>query len=156
MAESQFIFSFPVHRDERGLLGVADSLDEKVLPFVARRVFWIAGVPPGSERGGHAHRSCHEAVVCISGSCRITLVYPGIKHNSPATDRPHLDTPAKGFLQQDFLLDNPGKALHIPPMVWCRLHSFTADCTLLCFASEPYNASGYLNDFMLFKQECIV
>ena len=37
------------------------------LPFVPRRVFAITDVPVGTERGGHAHRSGMQLLVCLQG-----------------------------------------------------------------------------------------
>lgn len=134
MLNNKLLFSFPLHCDARGTLGVADTLQDGILPFAVQRVFWITNIPQGASRGGHAHRTCHEALVCVSGSCEISL------------------TTSSETLK--FVLDNPGKVLHIPPKVWCRLHSFSTGCALLCFASEPYDASGYIHDIESFKRAC--
>ena len=39
----------PLHADDRGQLTVAENSS---LPFQARRVFWLTGVPEAAERGG--------------------------------------------------------------------------------------------------------
>jgi hypothetical protein len=33
------------------------------------RLFWIFDVPPGGVRGPHAHKLCHQYMVCAVGSC---------------------------------------------------------------------------------------
>lgn len=140
------LFRFSTHVDVRGTLVVAPSLQEPALPFMAKRVFWITHIPTGAERGGHAHRTCHEALVAVQGSCCITLLSPSIKHNQEeVVSNASPEGTTMAFEQRDYELSSPDVALHIPPMVWCRLHSFSPDCALLCFASEVYNESGYIN-----------
>ena len=41
----------------------------------------------------------------------------------------------------------------IPSMVWCRLYDFSSDFVGLCFASEPYQAEGYLREWDDFLKE---
>ncbi len=142
---SEYLLTFPEHRDTRGTLVVADSLGEPTLPFLVQRAFWITDVPTHSQRGGHAHRTCHEAVVCAKGRVEITLKGISIKHNSEN------NISNSDIWEHTFVLDNPHTALHIPPMVWCRLKNFSADCVLLCFASENYDAHGYIHHFDDFK-----
>lgn len=140
------LFRFSTHADERGTLVVADALLGPTLPFAAKRVFWITHIPIGAERGGHAHRTCHEALVAVKGSCCVTLLSPSIKHNQEKTvSNASPEDAARAFEQRDYELSSPDVALHIPPMVWCRIHSFSADCALLCFASETYDESRYIN-----------
>lgn len=103
------------------------------------------GMPTSSSRGEHAHRTCHEALLCVRGACKVALTGLGIKHN--LSD----NTPSAKFETREFVLDKPDTALHIPPMVWCRIYDFTEDCALLCFASEPFDAQGYIHDIGAFK-----
>ena len=74
----------PQFRDERGVLSVAEHNE---LPFVPQRTFWITSVPPEAQRGGHAHRTTHELLGALHGSCKLEL------QNSLAENCSHL-----GFL----------------------------------------------------------
>ena len=60
----------PLHADDRGQLTVAENSS---LPFEARRVFWLTGVPEAAERGGHAHSTCAEVLYAVSGAVKIDL-----------------------------------------------------------------------------------
>lgn len=121
--------SLACSRDARGVL----YYYEGTAPFGVRRVFWVTDVPPGQERGHHAHRTCTELVVAVCGSFAVEL------------------TDSEGV--RTIVLDNPGTGLLIPPMCWCRLYEFSADAVLLCLADSPYSREGYINDFEAFKRE---
>lgn len=60
---------FEVYDDERGRL-LPIELD--ALPFVARRVFVVAGPPSGGGRGGHVV-PCRELVVLVSGRAELRI-----------------------------------------------------------------------------------
>lgn len=124
----------PTHSDNRGNLTViAPQFVAKHLPFEPKRWFWIHGVAPDAIRGEHAHRTCWEMVVAVSGSFKLTL-HDGTKENT-------------------FILDSPHQGVIIPPMVWCRLWDFRPDTVCLTMASDDYDTSGYINDFKAFIKE---
>ena len=58
----------------RGNLTVAEQL--KNIPFDIARVYWTYDVPSGERRGGHAHRTCEEIIIAVSGSFDVE-VYDG-------------------------------------------------------------------------------
>ncbi len=115
----------PTHTDRRGNLTCIEAL--KDVPFDVKRVFWIYGIPEGEKRGEHAHRTCAELLIAVSGSLKVSLSDDG-KHFT------------------EYVLNTPNQSLLIPPMVWCRLYDFSADCVCLCLASEAYNKEGYINN----------
>lgn len=124
--------TFPTFSDERGLLSVAEgaggvSFTPEGLPFIPQRVFWLYNIPTEKERGGHAHRSCWEALVALQGSVEVTL--------------------RSATAERTFLLNSPTKGILIPPAIWCDLKHFSSDCICLCMASEPYDATGYITEF---------
>lgn len=94
-------------------------------PFEIKRVFWIHGVPSGEVRGEHAHHTCAEVLIPVSGS-----------FTAHVTDGGHT---------ADFVMDNRAEGLYIPPMAWCSFSDFSADCVCLCLASHPYDKEGYIN-----------
>jgi hypothetical protein len=112
---------YPAARDDRGAL-VAVEADET--PFPVHRAFSIAGVPPGAVRGGHAHRTCHELIVAVTGA--FTVVTDG-----PAGVQSHR-------------LDQPGDGLHLPPRNWCELREFSADAVCLVLASHRFDPADHL------------
>ena len=36
----------------------------QTIPFTVARFFWIFDVPAGEARGSHAHKLCHQYLVC--------------------------------------------------------------------------------------------
>lgn len=121
----------PVIRDLRGNLTAREV--GQGLPFVPRRYFIVHDVPTKEVRGEHAHRRCHQVLVCIRGSVAV-LVDDGVH-------------------RQETVLDSPELALHVPPMVWCVQYKYTADAALLVLASDPYDPDDYLRDYDQFLRE---
>ena len=117
------------HADQRGLLCVINRQD---IPFAPKRVFWISQVPEGQSRGGHAHRTCAEAIFAICGSVQI-MVDNGNGQTQP------------------FLLNSPDQGLYIGPNVWCELTHFSKDCVCVVLASEDYDTEGYIYDYDHFR-----
>ena len=115
--------------DSRGSLAVAEARQQ--LPFVPERVFWIYDVPEGQVRGEHSHNECSEVIVPVCGAFDM-LVDDGERR---VTVR--MDSPLTGIL--------------IPPAVWCRLENFAPGTVCVVFASHPYNASGYTNDYAEYR-----
>lgn len=119
---------FDAFTDGRGVLTVANLGEASSLPFQVQRVFWINDVPQGGERGKHAHKTCWEALVAVSGSFAVRL--------DNGRDAPRC-----------VVLDSPHTALLIPPMMWCELYDFSDHAVCLCLASGDYDKDGYLSDY---------
>jgi acetyltransferase-like isoleucine patch superfamily enzyme len=115
----------PLVRDMRGSLTVADI--EQLLPFVPRRCFLVFDVPSREVRGEHAHRRCHQFLLCVNGSCRVLL--------------------DDGARRREVFLDRPSLGLYVPPMVWSVQFQHTADAKLMVLASDPYDADDYIRDY---------
>jgi len=130
------LLTLPVAHDCRGSLCFVENGFEG-LPFKIERIFWIYNVPATQRRGFHAHRTCWELVVAVSGKVAITLI-----------DKAG---------EKTFVLDSPNKGLLIPPMNWCKLERFSPDCVCLCAASQTYSDEGYINDWNQFCEElCLI
>jgi len=117
--------SLPVHSDMRGDLCVAEF--ERDLPFVPRRQFLVSNVPSPQVRGEHAHRRCHQFLICVNGSCRVV-----------ADD---------GQAREEFTLDDRRLGLHLPPLTWCVHYRYTPDAVLLVLTSRPYEVDDYIRDY---------
>ena len=126
------LFTLPEYQDGRGALGVAET-DNLHFPFPVRRVFWIRNVPAGQTRGSHAHRTCAEVLIALSGSLKAHV--------------------ANATRARDFSLNSPTQGLFIPAMTWCSFSDFTPDCICLCLASHPYEREGYINSLADFYKE---
>ncbi|MDX2187070.1 MAG: WxcM-like domain-containing protein [Opitutaceae bacterium] len=116
---------FPEIRDMRGDLTVAEF--PKDVPFTPARQFLVYNVANQEIRGEHAHRTCHQLLVCVSGSVRVL-----------ADD---------GKQRQDFLLDRPTVGLHLAPMVWGTQYRYSSDAVLLVVASHSYDPDDYIREY---------
>ena len=116
-------------RDLRGSLAAVEFAD---LPFSPRRVFAVYGVPSESVRGAHAHRTCGQLLVCMSGE--VSCI---------ADD---------GTARQEFRLTSPKVGLHIPPMIWSMQYRYTRDAVLVVFAELPYDPDDYIRDYEEFLE----
>ena len=116
--------------DIRGSLTVGEF--ERTVPFPVKRYFMVFDVPSVETRGEHAHRVCHQFLICVRGSCAVV-----------ADD---------GKNRQEFLLDRPDIGIHLPPMVWGIQYKYSADAMLLVFASHYYDSADYIRDYAEFRR----
>ena len=116
--------------DLRGNLTVGEF--GRSVPFEARRYFMVFGVPNAEVRGEHAHRTCHQFLICARGSLSVV-----------ADD---------GASREEFHLDDPSIGIHLPPLTWGIQYKYSADAVLLVFASEFYDTQEYIRDYAEFVQ----
>jgi serine acetyltransferase/dTDP-4-dehydrorhamnose 3,5-epimerase-like enzyme len=124
------VHHFPVIPDMRGSLTVGEF--DKQIPFVPRRYFMVFGVPSREVRGEHAHRECHQFLICVRGSCSVM-----------ADD---------GDRRIEIALDSPNKGVYLPPMTWGVQYKYSADAMLLVFASDYYDNKDYVRDYAEYLQ----
>ena len=124
------LHALPKIVDLRGALTFGEI--DNHLPFAPQRFFIIYDAPSKEVRGEHAHRKCHQFLVCVKGSCTIVL-----------DDGVHRD---------EVILDTAKQGLHIPPMVWGIQYQFSADAVLLVLASHTYEAADYIRSYDEFLQ----
>jgi UDP-2-acetamido-3-amino-2,3-dideoxy-glucuronate N-acetyltransferase len=103
------------------------------LPFVPQRMSVVTDVPGEAVRAALAHRESSRLLVCLRGSVRCLV--------------------DDGREREEFVLDSPELALHVPPMVWTVQHRFSAEATLLVLASHPHSAEDELHDHESFLSE---
>lgn len=121
----------PHFSDMRGALSVGDF--ERDLPFEPKRYFAVFDVPSQETRGEHAHRRCHQFLICVHGSVRVL------------TD--------DGVHREEFTLDSPSLGIHLPPMIWGTQYRYSRDAVLLVFASEAYDTDDYVRSYDEFLLE---
>jgi serine acetyltransferase/dTDP-4-dehydrorhamnose 3,5-epimerase-like enzyme len=119
-----------VVKDLRGNLTVGEF--ERHVPFIPRRYFMVFGVPSAEVRGEHAHRACHQFLICVRGACSVI-----------ADD---------GKRREEFRLDSPSKAVYLPPMTWGTQYKYSEDAVLMVFASHAYDADDYIRDYASYLQ----
>ena len=121
MTEPRLIWLETHKQEERGRLTVITPGEGTIVPFDVKRVFYIYGVPLKTVRGGHAHKTCHQFLVAVSG---MVLVKCG-----------------NG---EEHMLDDPEYGLYVPPGNTTRMIFLTPDACLLVLASEEYNKDDYI------------
>lgn len=122
------IHKFPLIPDLRGSLTVAEF--DQHIPFAPKRYFMVFDVPSKETRGEHAHRVCHQFLICVRGQCAVL-----------ADD---------GVNRTEVLLNSPDIGVHLPPMVWGVQYKYSEDAVLLVFASHHYDAADYIRDYSEF------
>lgn len=125
------IHTLPVVADIRGSLTVGQFIRE--IPFEAKRYFMVFDVPSKETRGEHAHRNCHQFLICIKGNCAVV-----------ADD---------GKNKVEVELGSNSKGLYLPPMTWGIQYKYSKDAVLLVFASDYYDADDYIRNYSQFLKE---
>jgi UDP-2-acetamido-3-amino-2,3-dideoxy-glucuronate N-acetyltransferase len=118
------LHTFPVMQDSRGKLTVGEF--ESSIPFAPLRYFMVYDVPDEAVRGAHAHRECHQFLICVQGSC-VVMVDDGLQQ---------LEVP----------LGAANHGIYLPPLTWAEQHRYSANALLLAFASHRYDPSDYIRD----------
>jgi dTDP-4-dehydrorhamnose 3,5-epimerase-like enzyme len=101
------------------------------MPFLPVRTFLVGGVPEGTIRGNHAHKTCHQLLVCLTGKVICEVTKSDGSSNS-------------------IILSSPTDALHMPPNTWGRQTYIEPGTQLLVFASHEYDETDYIRDWERF------
>ncbi len=117
--------------DLRGRLTVGEF--ERSVPFRPRRYFLVYDVPSKDTRGEHAHRACHQFLICVHGS--VTCVVDD------------------GTARREVVLSDPRLGLHMPPMIWGTQYQYAPGSVVLVFASHYYEPDDYIRDYSSFLSE---
>jgi UDP-2-acetamido-3-amino-2,3-dideoxy-glucuronate N-acetyltransferase len=118
----------PLVEDLRGSLSFGEAGNQ--IPFEIKRYFLVFSVPGRHIRGEHAHRTLHQFLICVQGTCRCVV--------------------DDGKNRQEHLLNHPSKGVHVPPLHWCVQYHYSADAVLLVLASEHYDPADYIRDYSEF------
>jgi len=122
------IIEIPKIRDPRGNIGV---IENDVIPFQAKRVYYLYDVPSDASRGGHAHIHLNQFLIALSGSFDVIL--------NDSTE------------QKKITLNKPDKGLLIKPGIWRKLENFSSGSVCLVLASEVFSEIDYIRDFSDFQ-----
>jgi dTDP-4-dehydrorhamnose 3,5-epimerase-like enzyme len=112
-------------KDSRGDLSFVENLVH--IPFEIKRVFYLHGIPKGTERGGHAHKDLTELIVCLNGTFDL-----------------YLDD---GINKKQFHLDSPTKGIIVTSMIWREMKNFSEGSVCMVLASNFYDESDYFRDY---------
>lgn len=124
------LLDLPKVSDPRGNLSFIEN--SRHIPFDIKRVFFLYDVPTDQDRGAHAHKNLHQAIVCLSGGFDVAL--------------------DDGRQQRRVRLNRPWQALHVPPMIWAAEVSFDPGSVCLVLASALYDEHDYIRDYDAFLQ----
>ena len=127
------LMTLPRHSERSGsLTSIENSKDN---PFDVKRIFYLYAIPGGENRGGHAHKECHQMLVAASGAFDVKV--------------------SDGRNEKGYRLDRPYYGLHIPPGVWAEELNFSSGSICLALASQEFNESDYwrrFEDYLAFKK----
>jgi dTDP-4-dehydrorhamnose 3,5-epimerase-like enzyme len=104
----------------------------KEIPFDIKRIYYIYNVPNEIERGCHAHKRLEQVLVCLNMSVKIKL--------------------DDGNKKKIIELNSPNKGLYIGPGVWREMYDFSQNSVLLVLASDYYDESDYVRDYITFRE----
>jgi len=99
---------------------------DRHVPFQVKRVFAIYDVAEGAQRGRHAHRTQHQFLVMLAGSCLVSVDEGNVKF----TER----------------LDSPTQGLYVPPLIWIELTQFDKNAVCLVLTSDLFSEADYIRD----------
>lgn len=123
------LLKLPVVEDTRGNLAF---IQEDVLPFEFKRVYYLFDVPSNSFRGGHSHTNQSEVLIALSGSFEVVL--------------------NDGTEKKSFLLNKPNVGLLITTGIWRELQNFSSGAVCLVLASDVFKEDDYIRDFDKFLE----
>lgn len=119
----------PVVEDTRGNLGF---IQNDILTFDFKRVYYLFDVPSSAFRGGHAHIEQQEVLIALSGSFEVVL--------------------DDGLEKKTILLNKPSMGLLIPTGIWRELQNFSSGAVCLVLASDVFEESDYIRDYPQFLE----
>ena len=119
------IIKLPKFTDPRGNLSFVEQ--EKHIPFVIKRTYWLYDVPGGENRGGHAYRENQEFIVALSGSFDVVL--------------------DDGEKKKTFTLNRSYYGLYVPKGLWREMDNFSTNSLAMILSSTDYDANDYIRNY---------
>jgi hypothetical protein len=119
------LINLPKIIDPRGNLTVAEQ--SRQIPFNIERVYWTYDVPSGECRGGHAHKTCEEVIIAVSGSFDVIL--------------------DDGASRSTYHLNHPYQGLYVGKGIWRTLEDFSSGAVCLVLASHLFEEEDYIRDY---------
>ncbi len=118
------LINIPTIEDLRGNLAF---IQNDILPFKFKRIYYLFDVPSSAFRGGHSHINQHEILIALSGSFEVTL--------------------NDGNDKNSYLLNKPNIGLHIPTGIWRELENFSSGAVCLVLASDVFDEADYIRKY---------
>ncbi len=127
MIDQCILLDIPKITDPRGNLAV---IEEGLLPFHFKRIYYLYDVPSDSKRGGHAHIDLQQFLIALSGSFDVVL--------------------DDGNTSKTITLNRPNKGLYIPNGIWREIENFSAGAVCLSVVSDIYKEEDYIRNYQKF------
>ena len=112
--------------------GVLASIEvETDISWSVERIFFISSKLP-EERGNHAHKTCKQFFVCVSGEVKILC--------------------KDGNSEKEFQLSGFGNNLYVPPGIWVNIN-MGSKTSIAVITDQTYDESDYIrnwDDFMIY------
>lgn len=108
-------------------LGNIAYIENDIVPFDIKRVYYLYDIPSYAKRGGHSHKKLVQVLIAISGSFDVIL--------------------KDGKSTQTITLNKPDKGLLIQNNTWRELENFSSGAVCLVLASEVFTDEDYIRDF---------
>ena len=123
-----------IHLPEiQGKQGKYSVIEQPLLPFEIKRVYYIHDSVSGVSGGNHAHQNADRILVCLKGRADVQLEsQEGIRHT--------------------FILDHPTKALYFPRLHWIT-YTLTNDAILLALVNTPFASDVKITEYANFKHQ---
>jgi hypothetical protein len=122
------IINFKKYVNGNGVLAVFEGGQN--IPFDIRRVFTVTAATDDI-RGDHAHKQCTQLLICVAGKIRVIC--------------------DNGSHIQDYLLDNMGIGLLIPPRIWAK-QEYLDDSVLMVLCDRGYEDEDYIREYDVYKE----
>jgi dTDP-4-dehydrorhamnose 3,5-epimerase-like enzyme len=123
------IIDIPKVKNNKGNIAV---IENDVVPFEIKRVYYLYDVPSTARRGGHAHKNLRQLLIALSGSFDVVL--------------------KDGNNKQTITLNKPDKGLLINKGIWRELENFSSGAVCMVIASEIYNEEDYIRSYSEFTE----
>jgi hypothetical protein len=108
-------------------LGNIAVLENDVIPFEIKRVYYLYDIPSSAKRGGHSHKKLQQVIIAISGSFDVVL--------------------KNGKTEKKITLNKADKGLLIKSNTWRELENFSSGAVCLVLASDIFLEEDYIRDF---------
>lgn len=109
------------------ILGNIAVIENEVIPFDIKRVYYLYDIPSSASRGGHSHKNLRQVLIAISGSFEVVL--------------------KDGKHKKKVFLNKPNKGLFIENNIWRELENFSSGAVCLVLASDIFDEADYIRDY---------
>lgn len=107
--------------------GTIAVIENDVIPFEIKRVYYLFDIPSSAKRGGHSHKKLNQILIALSGSFDVVL--------------------KDGKEQKIVTLNKPDKGLLITNNIWRELENFSSGSVCLVLASDVYEEEDYIRNY---------